>query len=67
MLCEKTKERGSPDNYREIFPGRSKKQGSHCENSTKREKCSREQNEQKMERCPDHVRVQQDFLLQVLK
>jgi hypothetical protein len=31
----KNKRRGSPNNCRELFPGRSKERGSHCENSTK--------------------------------
>jgi hypothetical protein len=41
-MCLKTKELAAK-NCREMFPGRSKEWGSHCENSIK-EQCSQETN-----------------------
>jgi hypothetical protein len=37
---------GSPSNCRELFPGRQKERGSHCENSQRKTNGSREQNKQ---------------------
>jgi hypothetical protein len=58
-VLRKSERRGSLSNGREIS-GRNKECGSHCENSTMGTNVHWEKT-YKMECCPDHVRVQQDF------
>jgi hypothetical protein len=68
-VVREIKRGGSQSNCKELFPGRKKEWGSHCEKSTKKNEWHTKTKQTKMERCTNRVCVQQNLIVgfQILK